>query len=366
MSADRDPPPPVDSLLSTPDLANALESEQFRRFLDHIPVAVVVAAVKDEERIVYANPEFERISGQAAAGMECRGWDSLPGRREDDPAAPPLGAVVADGTDHLGTFRIERDSAEPSIVDAYASLIEDDVGVPVFRLLALVDVGRVLEAQRLELVQQITERDTLLREMQHRVKNNLQMVTALIRVEARNAASGASVDGAFDRLAGRIEALHLLYRALEIDGQDGEVDLGIYLSQVAAAVMRAHAREGIRLELKVDSWPVSVNVAMPAGLVVNELLTNALKHAFDGRDGGTITLHSLVDAEGCTVIVADDGSGLPEGVEWPRRGRLGALIVQSLRQNARARLEVASSPGEGTRVTMRFSRAAAAPESVAA
>ena len=62
--------------------------------------------------------------------------------------------------------------------------------------------------------------------------------------------------------------------------------------------MRSHAVEGIRLDLKVDTYPVSVNVAMPAGLVVNELLTNALKHAFVGRDGGTITLQSLADAKG--------------------------------------------------------------------
>ncbi|MFC7538466.1 ATP-binding protein [Siccirubricoccus deserti] len=108
-----------------------------------------------------------------------------------------------------------------------------------------------------------------------------------------------------------------------------------------------------------------MNVAMPAGLVVNELLTNALKHAFVGRDGGTITLHSLIDATGCTVVVADDGNGLPDGVEWPRSGRLGALIVQSLRQNARARLDVESALGEGTRVTIRFSRAAAAPQTAA-
>ena len=77
-----------------------------------------------------------------------------------------------------------------------------------------------------------------------------------------------------------MEALGLLYDALSNDSQDETIDLGVYLSQVAAAVMRVHAPEGIRLDLKVDTWPVSINVAMPAGLVVNELLTNSLKHAF--------------------------------------------------------------------------------------
>jgi two-component sensor histidine kinase len=101
---------------------------------------------------------------------------------------------------------------------------------------------------------------------------------------------------------------------------------------------------------------------MPAGLVVNELLTNALKHAFVGREGGTITLHSLSDGNGCRVTVADDGVGLPEGVTWPKPGKLSALIVQSLRENAKAALEVESKPGQGMCVTILFTRAASAPQ----
>jgi two-component sensor histidine kinase len=100
---------------------------------------------------------------------------------------------------------------------------------------------------------------------------------------------------------------------------------------------------------------------MPTGLVVNELLTNALKHAFIGRDGGTITLQSLSDGNHCRVIVADDGIGLPEGVQWPKPGKLSALIVRSLRENAKAHLSVESSPGQGMRVTISFTRLASAP-----
>jgi two-component sensor histidine kinase len=120
--------------------------------------------------------------------------------------------------------------------------------------------------------------------------------------------------------------------------------------------MRAHAVEGIHLDLQVDTWPVSVNVAMPTGLAINELLTNALKYAFQGREGGTITLHSLVDDEGCRISVADDGVGLPEGVEWPQKGKLSNLIVQSLRQNARASVDLETAPDEGVKVTIFFAR----------
>jgi two-component sensor histidine kinase len=107
---------------------------------------------------------------------------------------------------------------------------------------------------------------------------------------------------------------------------------------------------------------LSVDVAMPTGLVVNELLTNALKHAFVGRDGGTITLHTLVESGGCRVLVADDGVGLPEGTEWPARGKLGALVVRFPRENAKAAIEVESKLGRGTRVSIVFARAAAAPQ----
>ncbi|MCE3291016.1 MAG: histidine kinase [Caulobacter sp.] len=148
----------------------------------------------------------------------------------------------------------------------------------------------------------------------------------------------------------------LLYRLLAGEDAKETVDLGSYLSGIASSVMQAHAVEGIHLNLQVDAWPVSVNVAMPAGLVVNELLTNALKHAFEGRDGGTITLKCLVDEGGCRVVVADDGVGLAEGVVWPRPGKLSNLIVQSLRQNAKARVEVETAPGQGMRVTAWFTR----------
>src|SRR5205085_407165 len=162
--------------------------------------------------------------------------------------------------------------------------------------------------------------------------------------------------------AGRIESVQLLYESLSEDARGDEIDLGVYLSQIASAVMRSHAVEGVRLDLKVDAYPVSVNVAMPTGLVVNELMTNALKHAFVGREGGTILLHSVSDGEGCRVTVADDGVGLPAGAVWPSPGKLTALIVQSLRVNAKADVDVQSHPGIGMRVTIRFSRSAAAPE----
>jgi PAS domain S-box-containing protein len=350
----------VDELLATPDLADALESEQFRRFLDQIPIAIVVSDLKGQERIVYANPEFEKLCGQTTVEISGKQWDVLDRHRGEDDSGRGLGAAVVETSDYVGVYRIACNGQE-ALADAYSNVIQNDDGVPLFRLVALVNITAHGKAEREALKERIREKDTLLKEIQHRVKNNLQMITALIRLEARNA-EGNTATAPFDRLAGRIEALQFLYESLSADAKADEIDLGVYLSQIASGVMRSHAGEGIRLDLKVDAYPVSVNVAMPTGLVVNELLTNSLKHAFVGRDGGTITLHSTADSKGCQVTIADDGVGLPAGVEWPKPGKLGTLVVKSLRENARAGVKVESTPGKGVRVTIIFTRAAAAPE----
>jgi PAS domain S-box-containing protein len=349
----------VGSLLETPDLAGALESESFRRFLDQVPIAIAVADMSGQERIVYANPEFERLSGRLAADLAGKPWSVFEAAGQVDGKPCILGTAITEASDFIGTYRIDRADQAPALVDAYSNIIQTETGQPAYRLAALVDVTSHEDGDRAALAQKLREKDILLLEVQHRVKNNLQMITALMRIEARNA-KGRMDTAPFDRLAGRIDAIQILYGLLSDRGSEDTIDLGVYLSRVASAVLQAHAVEGIRLDLKVDIYPVSVNVAMPTGLVVNELLTNALKHAFVGRPAGTITLHSLTDAEGCRITIADDGIGLPEGVTWPKRGKLGSAIVQSLRENAKASLEIESRPEQGLRVTIVFKRPDAA------
>jgi PAS domain S-box-containing protein len=350
---------PVADLVESPVIAEALASDHFKTFLDQIPIAVAVSEIAEPERIVYANLEFEKLTGQRIAELTGKPWSILDRHHGLKDTSKTLGAEIVAGTDFVGTVRMEGpEDGVISVVDGYSHIIVDDTGKAVFRLAALVDVTVHQDDGGTDLATQLREKDTLLREIQHRVKNNLQMITALIRLETRQMPRGTPSD-ALDRLAGRIESLALLYQSLAHDGDAQQIDLGVYLTQIATAVLQAHAVEGIRLNLKVDAYPVSVNVAMPAGLVVNELLTNSLKHAFTGRDGGTITLHSVTDDNGCRVTVADDGNGLPRGVHWPMPGKLSSLIAQSLRENAKAQIHFESDPGLGTRVTIVFSRAAA-------
>jgi PAS domain S-box-containing protein len=345
----------VGELLSSPDLAKAVESDDFKRFLDHVPIAIVISwRVNDQQRIVYANLAFETLTGQPVAEIDGKPWSILDAFTHEDEPTLTLGKAVESGEDFLGTFRAERPEGKHILAQAYASLIEDEHGVESYRIAALVDVTDRERAQRDEFEKQIRDKDLLLKELQHRVKNNLQLITALIRLEARAAQRGDKVD--LDRLAGRVDTLSLLYQALSTDQWGSTVDLGPYLSEIASASLRAYAIGGIALDLKMSYCPVSINVAMPVGLLLNELLMNTFKYAFDGRETGTISIACLCeDEDRYRIVFADDGVGFPSGTNWPTPGKLGALILQTLRENTRQlNFQLASEPGEGARVTIDF------------
>lgn len=344
----------VDHILGSSKLALAIENDKYKHLLDFAPVAVAVSrGSRDAQRVVYINRAFENLMSIAAADVEGRGWTCLDGFLNEEGPTQTLGEAIRDGEDFIGVFRPSGPLTHRVIVQGYASVIESDEGIENFRIAALVDVGGRERAQIEQFESQIRDRDVLMRELQHRVKNNLQLITALIRLEARAAAEGESV--ALARLASRIDALTVLYRTLSAENAPREIDLGQYLSDIATAVMAANATAGVELELQVGNCPLSINVAMPAGLLVNEMLTNALKYAFVGRNGGTLKLKCNQQDGRVNVMVSDDGVGLGENQQWPSPRKLGALILQTLRENSKnVDFRAESIRGQGTWFTLTF------------
>src|SRR5581483_6223903 len=285
------PPTPetLGEMLSSPELVKAAESDDFRRCLDRLPVAIVIArSIEDEPQIVYVNQLLESMIGLSMKEIEGKSFSILEGFVHEDDSDVALPQAARAGEDFLGIFRKQSPEGSVVLAQAYASVIESETGADDYRIVALVDVTEYERAHREAFEQQIRDKDLLLKELQHRVKNNLQLIAALIRLEARTARRGDKVD--FDRLAGRIDALALLYQAISLDHWSMEVDLGAYLGGIASAAVRTYASEGVELDLKLSYSAVSVNVAMPVGLLINELLTNVFKHAFVGRAKGRILL----------------------------------------------------------------------------
>ena len=97
----------VESLIESPGLAGALESERFKTFLDHVPIAIAVSELRDPEVIVYANPEFERVSGLGVSALERQYWDILEGEAVDEPKGLSLVSAILERSDGVGRFKMQ-------------------------------------------------------------------------------------------------------------------------------------------------------------------------------------------------------------------------------------------------------------------
>lgn len=193
--------------------------------------------------------------------------------------------------------------------------------------------------------------ETLLRELQHRVKNNLQMIQSLIRMSARRVSPDARPY--FEDVTRRIWAIGHLHSRIYAQDRFADVDLGGYLSEIAdqAASGFGLATQNVRVDTAVQPVSVDIDTAIPIGLIVTELLTNAMKYAFPNGRGGAIKVELAVDGDTVALTVADDGIGLPKARD---SASTGLRIVDALANQIGGTFEIAAECG--TRCVVRFPR----------
>ncbi|AWK86656.1 sensor histidine kinase [Azospirillum thermophilum] len=204
-----------------------------------------------------------------------------------------------------------------------------------------------------EMKRALDDKDVLLREVHHRVRNNMQLITALLDMQAQGAAEQETRDR-LSEAAGRIRSIALVQEQLHGADTVSGVDLGDYLRSLVTAV--AGLRGRLAVEVDADPLPLPLDRAVPIGLIVNELLTNALKHAFpDGRPG-TIRVEARRDAQGAVaILVADDGIGLADAMLEERPRSLGYRLIRRLAVQAAATVDLDPGSGRGTRHRIRLS-----------
>ena len=200
---------------------------------------------------------------------------------------------------------------------------------------------------------EIADRDLMLSEFEHRVKNNFQIVASMLDIQRRRVSDPAASE-ALGAAMMRVDSIARAHRHLYRDGQGSEVNVSDYLTDLCNALSDALLlRGGVTLDCDVDAASIPRDHAVSIGLVVNELVTNAAKHAFVGRESGTIHVSwKHQPAGGWRLTVADDGVGLPAQPR-PRRkdGGLGQRLVEAFAKQAGGTLTTASD-ANGTRVTM--------------
>jgi two-component sensor histidine kinase/CheY-like chemotaxis protein len=275
----------------------------------------------------------------------CPGHEELPER----PFAAFAGYPLIVGERLFGVIAIyARNPVSESTLDRLAS-IADSVALGIER-------KRAEE----ELRQALMEQTTLLQEVHHRVKNNLQVICSLLSMQIACSDVDLST-GPLNDAHSRVIAMSLIHEQIYQSERLTDLDFGEYIQLLSARVFAAYCVDPSRigLNLTVDTIRLTVDQAIPCGLILNELLSNALKHAFkDGRAGTIrITLQKTPDGS-VELAVADDGVGFPRDFRWQESRSLGLKVVLTLVKQLRADLTVS---GEGGGV-FRFRWQLSAPE----
>jgi two-component sensor histidine kinase len=209
-----------------------------------------------------------------------------------------------------------------------------------------------LQRERKSLSDSLREREILLQEVHHRVKNNLQVISSLINLQARQL-SDPRARGALEECKTRVEAIALIHEKLYQSKDYARVPFSDYAKSLARGLFEASIPlpSSIALELDSDDFTLPVDRAIPCALVLNELLTNSLKHAFPGGRGGLLRV-GLHERDGeVTLTVADDGVGMPVEIEPAESSSLGMQLVATLSRQLDGKLELQRIPGTTVRVT---------------
>jgi two-component sensor histidine kinase len=195
----------------------------------------------------------------------------------------------------------------------------------------------------------------LIKEMHHRVKNNLQVIASLLRLQAASF-TDERLQEAFDQSQSRVTSMALLHEKLYKGDELATLEVALYIDELIGDLVRVNdVRDRIRHVTDIDpGLTLGLSTMVPLGLLMNELITNSFKHAFNGREHGTISL-SLHRAEGQAfdLYYSDDGSGIPLDRIQPTGNTLGVSLIEGLVEQLNGRMTVQGGT-EGTRYHIRF------------
>lgn len=327
---------------------------------------VITDPRQDDNPIVFCNQAFQTLTGYAREEIIGRNCRFLQGEKTDRTKVDEIRAAIAAGTDIDVDLLNYRKDGSTFWNALYLSPVRNPDGTIQFFFASQMDVTERVEsrdtiaAQKAEIEREVERRTAdleaaleartlLLHEVDHRVKNNLTMIGSLIRLQARRI-DNEEVALKLDAMLERIDAMATVHRRLYQSNDITKFDIGAFTSNLVSDVVASSGRENIVVRESIEKIDISSADATALGLVLNEIITNAIKHAYSDGRGGVLSV-STSQQEGMACIdIADDGPGLPEGA---LDSGLGRTLIDRLSRQVRGK--ATWTPAEpGTRVSLCF------------
>ena len=205
------------------------------------------------------------------------------------------------------------------------------------------------------ITQSLEEKDLLLREIHHRVKNNLQIISSLLNLQSRSISDTRVLESIRDS-QNRVRAMALVHERMYRSHEIAAIDIGEYIRYLTNQIFRFYNISQTQVEavVTVDHIMTDIDTAIPLGLIINELVSNALKHAFPEGRHGTIRIEgALLDDGRIRIVFRDNGVGMPSGIDWETTNSLGLRLVKSLTEQLMGMVTMEQNGGTVFTVTVR-------------
>jgi PAS domain S-box-containing protein len=241
--------------------------------------------------------------------------------------------------------------------------VRDENGRPIRMVGSITDISARKRAEE-QIKNSLQEKETLLKEIHHRVKNNLQIISSLLYLQS-SALGDPVARQALRESQDRVQSMGLVHEQLYRSSNFSALDFGEHLKELAANIAGSYGAMNprVRVETELESVAVDLDLAITVSLIFNEILTNAFKHAFPRERAGKIEVAFHRDGSNNLVLrVSDDGVGLPKNLDWETAPSLGLKIVRNLTEQIHGELYAQSAAGVTT-FQLSFSDSAEKPRS---
>lgn len=343
--------PPVEG--DEPDPLEDPET-RFRTLLEQMPAITFTANLSGGLNRLYVSPQVEELLGYSQEE-----WLSNPilwyrALHPDDRMAwnQEFARGCATGGPFRGEARMLTRSGEVVWIHGEARILKDRHGYPRHLFGVGFDISNLKRAEG-RLQRSLAEKEVLLKEVHHRVKNNFQVTASLLRLQA-NRIEDPELRAVLERSRQRIRSMALVHEMLYKATDLAAVDMGQYARKLVGQIQASlDSAQRIRMVVDVQGVALGVDDAAPCGLILQEVIANAIEHAFEGTRGGTISVRGgPADDDGeIWMQVGDDGRGLPPELDLQQSDSLGLRLIRTLAGQLRARLEIENAPGATYRLT---------------